>query len=331
MGWGAAIGGIAAGAGSVFAASQGDDGGYSQKRSSGYTEEQQQLIKKIAEQAQGRVGEGVESYPKSTIPDLTPGQQQAADIGGTFLDENIPLMQKRAEDLMTPEEFDPEARQEMWRKSIMAPARQEWEEETAPGIMEKYGSRNALSSSAMGQALAESSEDITKRGMSELANLTFQDYQQQKQRNLQRQQMGSSLLGQILGTTGQAANLAGMPRDIEEARRQEDKESWLYERAYNRPWLAQAAPIALGSQPMQTSYISKPPSTGSQLARQLGPQAGRLAGTALGNSMSGGSTPNYGTQPGTAGYNPPAMSAGGGGSSSFNYGSYPAGFGPGTG
>ncbi len=345
MGIGAAIGGIAAGAGSVIAASQADGGGgggggYSKKSSSPYTAEQRALLDTMVTRLQSEMGKRTEP-PPDTVPEPTMPQEQVGKYAESFFSPGpygtslLQQQQERAMGLMEPEEWDPSQSRQRWREAVMEPAYQQWEQETAPQLMEEYASRNALSSSGMSQALAESRGNIAKKGMAELADLTFQDYQQQRQRNLQRAQLGQTMLGQTLQQAQQVAGVSDIPRSIEQQEMEEARQQELYGRAYNNPWLQSYYGPTMGVQPNQTSYISKPPSAESQMLRQLGPMAGKAIGRGIGGLMQGGGAPNYGTSPGTASYNPPMLGGAGGGysggGSSFSYGSYPSGFGPGAG
>lgn len=314
----AVAGGLASAGGSALLGSvMGDDGGgggMKRKRDSRYTPAQQEYLRTVLGQATEGIEEGGVEAPPDTVPDPTAGQEAAAEFGEGFLGDDLGLLTEEARGMMEPEEWDPSRSRQRWERTVMDPAMQRFEEDIAPGIMEKYAGRNALSSSGISRALAESTEDIAQRGMSELADLTFRDYTAQRQRNLERQRMGQSLLGQTLNMAGAASTLTEDPRAVEAAQMQEEAKQWEYEQPYNNPWLQRGAQL-MGSQPMSTSYIQKPPSASSQFGRAAGGMLGRAGGTALADALSsgggggGGSTPSAGG-PGTRTYNPPAMGTG---------------------
>jgi len=298
--------GLATGIGSTVAGGAvssilGDDGGggnYKRKRDSRYTPAQQKLINKLAGQVHGEIGEGIDAYPGSVVPEPTEGQKMAQEMGQTFLGQKIPALAQRGEDLLQREDWDPSRSRERWKQTVMQPAQEQFQEEMAPAIMEKFGSRNALSSSALNEAMGEASEDVQTSAMRKLADMTYQDYTRHQQEQMNRAQMGQSMLGQALQQAGMAPNLGGL-REIERQEAVEEKQKWQTEQPYANPWLPQAGTV-LGTQPVQTSYVSQAPGAGSQLASQLGGQLTQFGASKLGStlgSMGGGGAPqpNYGS------------------------------------
>jgi len=298
---GGLAGGLAAGVGSAVAGGAmssifGDDGGgYKRKRDSRYTPAQQKLLKELAGQVHGEIGEGVDAYPGSVVPEPTEGQEMAQEMGQTFLGQQIPALAQRGEGLLQREDWDPSRSRERWEQTVMQPAQEQFQEEMAPAIMEKFGSRNALSSSALNEAMGEASEDVQTSAMRKLADMTYQDYTRHQQEQMQRAQMGQSMLGQALQQAGVAPNLGGL-REIERQEAIEEKQKWQTEQPYNNPWLQQAGSV-LGTQPTQTSYVSQAPGAGSQLATQLGGQLMQSGASKLGSTLGGmgAPQPNYGS------------------------------------
>jgi len=302
---GAAIGAAVISAIGGYAASQGAAAGgdFAKKRDSPYTESQLELINKMVGEVKPQVGEGVEAWPGSIVQDPTQTQEAAAEAAPTMLSQVLDTA-KRGEEFIeeSREEWDPAKAEQRWHETVQAPAIRGWQEKAAPQIMEEYAGRSALSSSAVGESLAESREDLSKHMGTQLADLTFRDYKQHKQGQLARAQQGQSMLGQALNQAMGVTEMSNITRDIEQRQLQEQKQKWQYEQPYNNPWLGgSTGGMAMQSPGYQTSYISQPPSAGAQMATSLGGTMQRVGGSVLGRQLGqmggrGGGGVQYGGQ-----------------------------------
>ncbi len=201
------------------------------------TQEQEDLLKTLASQIEGQVGQGVESYPGTTVAGMSELEKAMQDYGQQYGQGVLPSLQEKGLGLLEGQEWEPGRMEETWQKTVFDPAMQKFESEIIPAISEKYAGSGALSSSAFDRAMARSAEDMKTQTQSQLANMMFKSWEDYQNRNLQRQQMGQSMLGQVLAGAGSLQQMGQLPRSIEQAGLQEQASQWMYEQPYQNPWL----------------------------------------------------------------------------------------------
>jgi len=228
--------GVGTAVGTVASGAMSDSGGAERRRDPTMTPEQMELLNTLAGTVKSRVGEGVDAWPGTRVPDPTETQQQVAGEAGTLFDQ-VMAEAERGEGLLQREEWDPERSQERWQQTVAEPARRQWEQEAVPQIMEQYGARNALDSSALNRALGRSREDLSSNLAAQLGEMTYRDYERHQVEQRQRAQLGQSLLGSALQQAQGTAGLSDIPRQIEQQQAAEERQKWLYERPYNNPWV----------------------------------------------------------------------------------------------
>lgn len=269
MGVGAAVaGGLAsAAAGAALDDGEGGAGGSRPTRVQQYTPEQMDILKKLSGQVEPQIGEGVEAYPFETVPGAHPLQEQMGALAG---DADTQLMQslRRSGRLLEPEEWEPERVEERWSEAVMQPARRSFMEDTAPRMMEEFAGRGAMRGSGMENALSREARRFEQEGQSKLADMMFQSWQEHQNRELQRSQLGSSMLGQTLGQMGQLGELGQQLRSVEGERGQERLQKWQMEQSYRNPWLNQLSQV-LGAQPYAVTQTQQAPSMQHQLGQGL--------------------------------------------------------------
>ncbi len=256
-----AVGASVAG-GIASSAMGGGGGGISQE--SRYTPGQQRMMNYMTGRLEDELGQGVESYDKPVeeqIPGLTEGQQRAQEYGRDYLGEGAPLDQQTetGKELLQGSEWQPKKTRQRWQEQVMEPMRQEWQEETAPMVTEEFASRNALSSSGLNKAMAESAQQIQEEGQRELSDMMFKSWRENRQRDLRKKEMGSSLLGQTLQQARAASGLTQPQREVEAKRQAELKQRWSKERPYNNPWLNKFYGPTMGVQPQENVYKKEEP------------------------------------------------------------------------
>ncbi len=288
MGTTAAVAGgaLAAGAGGAMMAG-GDPGGVETTRRSRYTKEQRELLSDLVGEVKPQVGEGVEAWPQDTVPPPTEAQEGAAEFGESYLGSVLRAQRKRGMGLLEEQEWQPERVEERWRQTVVEPGRRQWREETAPELMEQYAGRQALDSSAMARALAESRGDLATQQQAQLSEMMFQNWQDYQDRQLSRAQLGQDILGGALQQAGGASELSRRLRQIEAQQAQQEKAKWMYERPYENPWLQNYLGSILGTQPYTYTQHREQPGTMYQIGKGLfGGGTSVLGG--IGGSMAGG-------------------------------------------
>jgi len=226
------------------------------------TDEQLDLLKKLSEQISGQVGEGVEPYPGHTVADMSDLEKSMQQYGQQYGENVLPTMQKQGMGLLEGQEWEPGRVEDMWQKSVFDPARQQFETEIMPAMMEKYAGAGSLDSSALNRAMAKSATDLQTQTQSQLSDLMFKSWQDYQDRNLQRQQLGRSLLGQTLQSTQRLQQMGQVPREAEQARLQEQASKWMFGQPYQNPWLRMLKSGPLSVYPYGTGQESKGSSSG---------------------------------------------------------------------
>lgn len=226
------------------------------------TEEQMDLLKKLSETVTEQIGEGVEAYPGTTVAEMSPLEKAMQGYGQAYGEDVLPSMQRTGLNLLEGQEWQPERVEDRWQKSVFDPAMQKFESEIMPAISEKYAGSNALSSSGFNRAMAKSAEDMKTQTQSQLANMMFSSWKDYQNRNLERQRLGQSMLGQTLAGAGSLQQMGQLPRGIEQAGLQEQAQQWMYEQPYQNPWLRMLKSGPLQVYPYQIGQKSEGSSSG---------------------------------------------------------------------
>ena len=335
-GIGSAVGGLAAGAaGALLGGGGGSDPSVQTGQQPTMTPQQRRLLDLLSRQAATGIREGVDPYPGTRTPEASPLQEQ---LFGRLEDRQLSVMDQLddwATGMMEPEAYDPTAAREHWQQSFVEPARQQFHEETLPGLDERYAGMGAMSGSGFEKAIADAAGRMDTQLGSQLGQIMYgqreQEMGRQLQRDLQEQQMGGQLLGMgldtgtslgqmllqdrsrhdQLGLQQQQLGLGGMDRafqqfsplmqagqmqrGIEQQQLEEDYQDWQMTQGWANPWL-QVARVPLQAQPFQNYAVARQGSPG--LLGSMMPGIGMGIGQAIPGMLSGGGNFSYmGQQP----------------------------------
>lgn len=303
----AAIGGLASGAAGAALSGGGAAGGSSSRsgptRVGRYTPEQADLLEYLGRQTR-RGMEGVEPYPGETVPEAHQLQEQMAGFGervmgedpfgrGSALDQAL----QRSGQLMERQEFDPERTRQMWEQSVREPARQALMEDELPQISEEFAGRGALRSSGYNRAMADATRRMQTETQGQLSQLMFDSWNQHQQTEMQRAQLGGSMLGQTLGQASQLGQMGEAMRGIEQQEMSDAERRWQMQQPWGSPY-RELLPQVLGASPFAVSNtsVSQQPgmTTGQQIGQGLigaGAQSLGAAGQMWAQNQGGGSGP----------------------------------------
>lgn len=306
----ASVVGAAAGAYVSSSMSDGGGGGQVTGRESRYTPAQMQLIDRMSGRLQQETGQGVNAYPGQMAAEPSALQSQLFSIleqgrepGEPGLGEQ--LTRFGTDQLTQTEEYDPEAAQDYWQQSFVEPARQNFQEETMPGLREQFAGQNALSSGGFNRAVADSAANMETQLGAKLGELTYRGKQDFENRQLQERGLGLKTLDQILNEmsgTGQTQ------RQIEQAGLGEEYQKWQTSRDYNNPWLQNYLGTTLGTSPYDPATTIERDRAGfwNRAAPAMGKAVGQGASKGVqglydymntGNSGSTWTDSSYGTLP----------------------------------
>lgn len=221
------------------------------------TKTQRQLLDKMTNLLLEQVGVGVPSYPRQIVPGPSTLQTQAFQtisdilggqgIGGEMLGRGMEALS----DILKP--YDPTLAMQAWEKSVKEPVLRTWREELLPEISERFGAQNALSSSALRQALIKSGERLGSDISGQLAQTLLTERQQARQAQLAGIPLTQLPLQQVM----QALQAGGIQREIEAQMMQEPYQKWLYEQPYMNPWLTNYLSLVLGVKPWENIAYTK--------------------------------------------------------------------------
>lgn len=219
--------------------------------------DQEAVLKKLSTLLQEQIGTGITAYsgsmyaPTSELNNTLFNYLNTA-LGGdsastTKANSTIDtLLNKYTGDYT--EEFDPAYINSYFEKSIKNPAMKEFTETMLPSIAEKYAARNATGSGAMTKDMFDAASDLQSNLSGQLADLMYQGSEATANRNVQREQIGSStvqnLISQLLGQDAtkitllnSALPIAQQQQTLEQRPYTEEYSKWSSSQAYNNPWL----------------------------------------------------------------------------------------------
>jgi hypothetical protein len=286
-----------------------------------YTPSQMALLDQLTNLLKGQLGQGVPSFPGTTVPPVSPLQEQAfGAVGGygpmigqtqnwfnQMMGMADPGMAGRSQELagttlegmMQP--YDPSGARDFWQTSFMEPALQGWQQDIMPAIKESYAARNAADSGALGRSLGRSGRDLMTNLSGQLGNILYSG----EQAHLGRQQTGVNQLMQLAGLPSQLAagagqvggmgldiaslmaNMGGVQRGIAGEPLAEEAGKWQYGQDYRNPWLS-LLPTALGSSPYMPYQTESAPGLGYQMLPGLGSFLGSEQGWGMSKDLLGG-------------------------------------------
>ena len=295
---GAIAGGLASGAAGALLGG-GGGGGSSPSVQTGQqptmTPQQRRLLDLISRQAATGIEEGVDPYPGTRTPEASPLQEQ---LFGRLEDRQLSVMDQLddwATGMMEPEAYDPTAAREHWQQSFVEPARQQFHEETLPGLDERYAGMGAMSGSGFEKAIADAAGRMDTQLGSQLAQLMYQDRGRHDQLGLQQQQLGLGGMDRAFQQFSPLMQAGQMQRGIEQQQLEEDYQDWRMTQGWGNPWL-QVAQVPLQAQPFQNYAIAQQGSPG--LLGSMMPGIGQGIGQAIPGMLSGGGNYSHmGQQP----------------------------------
>ena len=298
-GIGAAVaGGLASGAAGALLGG-GGGGGSSPSVQTGQqprmTPQQRRLLDLLSRQAATGIEEGVDPYPGTRTPEASPLEEQ---LFGRLEDRQLSVMDQLddwATGMMEPEAYDPTAAREHWQQSFVEPARQQFHEETLPGLDERYAGMGAMSGSGFEKAIADAAGRMDTQLGSQLAQLMYQDRSRHDQLGLQQQQLGLGGMDRAFQQFAPLMQAGQMQRGIEQQQLEEDYQDWQMTQGWANPWL-QAAQVPLQAQPFQNYAVAQQGSPG--LLGSMMPGIGQGIGRAIPGMLSGGGNYSHmGQQP----------------------------------
>lgn len=295
---GAIAGGLASGAaGALFGG--GGGGGSDPSVQTGQqptmTPQQRRLLDLLSRQAATGIEEGVDPYPGTRTPEASPLQEQ---LFGRLEDRQLSVMDQLddwATGMMEPEAYDPTAAREHWQQSFVEPARQQFHEETLPGLDERYAGMGAMSGSGFEKAIADAAGRMDTQLGSQLAQLMYQDRGRHDQLGLQQQQLGLGGMDRAFQQISPLMQGGEMQRGIEQQQLEEDYQDWQMTQGWANPWL-QVAQVPLQAQAFQNYATAQQGSPG--LLGSMMPGIGQGIGRAIPGMLSGGGNYSHmGQQP----------------------------------
>lgn len=266
MGWeaalGSGLGAIGLGAGLMGSS---DAGGPSRKQQ--LTPGQFSLLEQITGRLGDEFGTGVDSYDFSVVPEASTLQRIMGEMAERELPDRLSTMAQTGSDLLQSREWNPEMAENRWMETVVNPSQRRFEEETLPAITEKFAGMGGLDSSGFNRALVDAGTNLATQQQSQLADLMYRDRESALNRNLQRTQLGSSLLGQTIGNLGQLGQIGQQLRGIDQQQLQERLSKWQMEQPQNNPWMQNYLSAALGTQPYR--FVNEKPGLGYQIGSGL--------------------------------------------------------------